>query len=65
MKALEDKEKIDNFNGDQPQEEQSDSSKSSTTPTTEKTTSNAGNVASNEDDSIFQNLINENGSTED
>ena len=32
---------------------------------TEKTTSNAGNVASNEDDSIFQNLINENGSTED
>ena len=26
LKALEDKEKIDNFNGDQPQEEQSDSS---------------------------------------
>lgn len=65
LKALEDKEKIDTFSGDQPQEEQSDSSKSSTTSTAAKPTSSAGNVPSNEDDSIFQNLINENGNTED
>lgn len=65
LKALEDKEKTENFSGDQPQEEQSDSSKSSATSTTEKAPSNAENAPSNEDDSIFLNLINENGSTED
>lgn len=65
LKALDDKEKTDDFSGDQPKDEQSYSSKSPSTSTTDRPPSNAEPVAAHEDDSIFLNLINENGSTED
>lgn len=65
LKEIEDKERTDNGSEDQPQEDPNKSSKSPSSSTSEEPSANEGNPTANEDDSIFLNLINENGSTED
>lgn len=67
LKALEDKEKDDNdSNQEQPQGEQAESSGPVSEPNAKKPPTNIPNSSNaNEDDTIFQNLINENGGAED